>query len=166
MILQAGSWPQALDYSYCKTAARREIVLKEYMHHDVNADHLMVKAVRGGKCMCDNGMLFNLEGARCRKSELKKFCNTVVQHMDPTVETSIPKLSQDDQTKIRKILGNEENLYDGCLGDNCLNYDTTEWIVENVGTDEEPATISRCTRCFFPKSFRRKWGCLTPMAPW
>ena len=98
-------------------------------------------------------------GARCRKSKFTKLCAATVKKIDQSAETTITKLSERHQIRIRSIFGSTEEVYGGCLSDACLDYTITEWIVDNVGTDKEPLTISRCTRCFTPKSWGRGVEC-------
>ena len=128
------------------------------MKTDKTRDNLFVKVVRAGKRLTDKAMLPDIS-ARNRKSELVQRCALTAKSIDPNVETTITKLSKVDQYKIRCIFGSADEVYKGCLSDTCLDYDTTEWFVTDLSTKDRVITISRCKRCYTPKSFRRRFDC-------
>ena len=65
----------------------------------------------------------------------------------------------EDQCTIRCNFGASEEVYDGCLNGECQDIDTTERIVNDLCTAKENIVISRCNRCSFTKSWRRKVDC-------
>ena len=159
VIVQAGEWPEHLNYVACRSQPRRDLLLKEYMKKDKSKDHSMVKAIRAAKKLSDMKMIPLIVGARSRKSEFIKFCATVVKSIDETAETVVTKLSEADQFKIRCIFGSTEEVYSGCLSEACLDFASTEWIVADLSTNSEKIIISRCSRCYVPKAWGRKMNC-------
>ena len=57
--------------------------------------------------------------------------------------------------KIRAILGNTAEVYDGCLSDVCLDSNTTEWeMVTNYCAEVQ---TKKCNSCGYPSWYRRAW---------
>ena len=155
VVLATGDMPDALDFVPCKDKVRRQLLVKQQMTKDKTGDVCIVKVFRAAKKLGDEGKIPSITGNRCRKTEFKDFCSDVTKSIEPDAETTLTNLSRENQMKIRAILGNTAEVYDGCLSDVCLDSNTTEWEMVTLGRSEVQA--KKCKSCGFPSFYRRTW---------
>ena len=98
-------------------------------------------------------------GAHGRRSEFLRRCADAVKITAPGEETIITRLSTEDQAVVKRALGGDEEPYDGCMNEECLDEQTT-WVVHDLTPD-----VSRCTRCKMPKAFGRNYTNLADLMP-
>ena len=163
VIVTVGEWPDNLDYIPCKAENRRKLLIEKRIRADRADHHLMVKAARAGKRLCDEGLLFKLggKGERTRRKELITLCGEAAKLVDANTETTISNLSEEAQWRIRVIFGGADEAYDGCLAEACLEYDTTDWMKIDLSAPQEQIVILRCSRCYMPKTWGRGMDCKT-----
>ena len=115
----------------------------------------MVQVIRVAMQLANGGSMPG-PGEHGRKSEFIKRCATVLKALNPEEETDLKKLSAEDQSIIKRIIGGNTSVpYDGCLSQGCLGKETT-WVVKNGAPSGEPfVPMSRCARCNYLKCFGR-----------
>ena len=153
VVLATGEIPDTLDFVPCKDKLRRQLLVKQQMTKDKTRDDCIVKVFRAAKKLGDEGKIPTIAGQRCRKTEFKDFCSDVTKSIEPDAETTLTNLSRENQMKIRAILGNTAEVYDGCLSDVCLDSNTTEWEMVTVGRSE--VQTKKCKSCGAPGWYRR-----------
>jgi hypothetical protein len=114
----------------------------------------MVHVVRIAMQLANEGSIPKL-GEHGRTSDFLKRCAATLQAIDPNEETTLTKLSADDQQLIRQALGGVTAAWEGCFG--CLE-DDPGWVLTSLSVNEEaPMQMSLCAKCKCPKSMGRKW---------
>ena len=146
VVTECGTRP-TLTFVRCHHEARRlqlivQAVRDEYQRFS------MVAVVRVAAALAKAGAIPGAEGPRSRKSEFLKRCTAALDALDASAEKDIDKLPSSEQNAIRKMLGNEEEPYQGCYAETCLGK-KPEWVT--------PKAMVRCAHCNTPKSFGRTW---------
>ena len=115
----------------------------------------MVQVIRVAMKLANSGSMPGLD-EHGRKSEFIKRCATALKALAPEEESDLKKLSAEEQSIIRRILGGDNSVpYDGCLNQECLDKETT-WVVKNGALAGETfLPISHCARCKLPKAWGR-----------
>jgi hypothetical protein len=122
----------------------------------------MLEVVRVAASMAKDGSIPHYVGARGRRSEFLKRCEKVLAKVNAHAEKDILKLPKDVQYKIRLLVSDGEEVYDGCLNSGCLGKKTS-WIerfrlrvrCKKLGQTYE---LPRCSHCNLPQAYGRSWG--------
>jgi len=132
-----------LTYIRCHRENRRHLLLTRRLRE---GNDLFAGAVKIAAQLAKEGSLPNHGGRRT--SEFMRRCVEAVKAVNPSAETDINKLPLEAQEAIRRALGNEEEPYDGCLSEECLDLETVWETVEVINA-------SRCARCKMLKAMGR-----------
>ena len=132
-----------LTYIRCHRENRRHLLLTRRLRE---RNDLFAGAVKIAAQLAKEGSLPNHGGRRT--SEFMRRCVEAVKAVNPSAETDINKLPLEAQEAIRRALGNEEEPYDGCLSEECLDEETVWETVEVINA-------SRCARCKMLKAMGR-----------
>ena len=154
VMVEVGIPPKELQYRHCHHESRRQLLIQNRVRNEYEKPG-MVQVMRVAMRLAQKGCMPG-PGDHGRKSEFIKTCAAVLQALDPSKETDIKKLTAEEQSLVRRILGGNTNIpYDGCLSPGCLDKKTA-WVVDNVTLPGESSiTVSRCAKCNFPKAFGR-----------
>ena len=154
VMVEVGNPPKDLQYRRCHHESRRQLLIQNRVRNEYDKPG-MVQVMRVAMRLAQNGSMPG-PGDHGRKSEFVKTCATVLQALDPSKETDIKKLSPQEQSLVRHILGGNTSVpYEGCLSPECLDKKTV-WVVDKVTLPGESSiTVSRCATCNFPKAFGR-----------
>ena len=149
VVAEVGERP-TLTFVHCHYEARR---LKLIVHavRDKYERFGMLAVVRVATALATAGAIPGADGPRARKSEFLKRCTAALGALDARAETDIDKLPNGDRNAIYKMLGGEEEPYQGCYMEACLNK------APNWTTPTPSRPMVRCGRCQTPMSFGRTW---------
>ena len=146
VLVEVGLRPARIAFTHCHRESRRQILLLSKLPKNCDMAQTVVVAMR----LVKDGSLPPL-GERGRKVEFFKRCAEALQTLDPSKETDVTRLSDEDQARVRRALsGDTRQPYDGCLTPLCLDEETTWTTLEVDG-----AKLSRCAQCKCPKAFGR-----------
>ena len=109
----------------------------------------MLAVVRVAAALAKAGAIPGADRPRARKSDFLKRCTAALGALDASAETDIDKLPNGDRNAICRMLGGEEEPYQGCYMESCLNKEP-KWITPNK-------LMVRRGRCQAPMSFGRTW---------
>ena len=114
VMAEGGKAPTELHYRHCHHECRRQILLQIRVRNEYKTPG-MVQVVRVAMQLANGGSMPG-PGEHGRKSEFIKRCATVLKALNPEEETDLKKLSAEDQSIIKRILGGNTNVpYDGCI---------------------------------------------------
>ena len=146
VVTECGTRP-TLTFVRCHHEARRLQLIVQAVRDEYERFG-MLAVVRVATALAKAGAIPSAIGVRSRKSEFVKRCTAALDALDASAEKDIDKLPSSEQNAIRKMLGNEEEPYQGCFAENCLDK-KPEWVT--------PKAMVRCAHCNTPKSFGRSW---------
>jgi hypothetical protein len=146
LLAQTGPSPE-LSYIRCYKESRRHLLLARRLRAEgaedlASAVRLVARMAKDG-CVPGHGLQ--------RTNEFMKRCVSALQVVNPRAETDPSKLPREEQTAVRRALGDEKEPYQGCLSEQCIDKETV-WATEDLGDDLK---ISRCSSCKMPKAMGR-----------
>jgi ribosomal protein S14 len=142
-----------LHYDRCRSAGRRHLLLVRRFRGEKTLANVMGFAAK----MAAEGSIPGPVGARCRKTEFIQRCVDALKYLNPDAETDITKLNTLDRYAVQVALGERDELYQGCMNEECLGQDTTWKVTDLSLPGESPMPYSKCTRCGNPKAYGRKY---------
>jgi hypothetical protein len=143
-----------LHYDRCRSAGRRHLLLVRRFRGEKTLANVVGFAAK----MAAEGSFPVPDGARCRKSEFIQRCVDALKYLNPDGETDIKKLNILDRYAVQVALGERDELYQGCMNEECMEKDTTWKVTDLSFPGESPMPCSRCTRCGNPKAYGRKFS--------
>ena len=144
-VASAGEQPSHLGFIRCHREARRSMLLVEAVQEEYEKASLRT-VVKTAVRLVKNGALPTYEGARCRRTEFLRRCQRALNIITPGPQ---PEVTEATWQQLMAILcGQEEKK--GCQNESCSGKKPC-WIKRKSG-------ISRCARCFLPKSYGRTWN--------
>ena len=146
VVTECGTRP-TLTFVRCHSESRRLQLIVQAVRDEYER-FSMVAVVRVAAALAKAGAVPGVDGPRSRKSEFLKRCATALDVLDASAEKDIDKLPSGDQNAIRKMLGGEDEPYQGCFAETCLGK-KPEWVT--------PKACVRCAHCNMPMSFGRMW---------
>ena len=147
VVTECGTRP-TLTFVSCHSESRRLQLIVQAVRDEYERFG-MLAVVRVAAALAKAGAIPGVDGPRSRKSEFLKRCTNALGALDASAEKDLDKLPRGDQIAIRKMLGDEEEPYQGCYTETCLNR-KPEWVTPNK-------LMVRCGRCQAPMSFGRSW---------
>ena len=154
VMAQVGEAPAQLQYRHCHRECRRQLLLQSRVRNEYTKPG-MVQVMRVAMQLANSGSIPG-PGEHGRNSEFIKRCVATLKALAPEEESDLKKLSAEEQSIIRHILGGDTSVpYDGCLNQECLDKETT-WVVKNGAlAGESFLPIRHCARCKLPKAWGR-----------
>ena len=154
VMAQVGEAPTELHYRHCHHECRRQLLLQSRVRNEYTKPR-MVQVMRVAVKLANSGSIPG-PGEHGLNGHFIKRCATALKASAPDEETDLKKLSAEEQSIIRHILGGDNSVpYDGCLNQECLDKETT-WVVKNGAlAGESFLPIRHCARCKLPKAWGR-----------
>jgi hypothetical protein len=146
-LASTGDVPE-LTYIHCsEKKQRRHLLLLRKIREEKT--EILADVVRIAAAMAKTG---SLPGpGKQRTCEFMRRCIEALKVVNPQAETDATKLPKEEQAAVRRALGKEDEVYEDCLGEECLDQ-APSWETHDLG---DGLQLSRCVRCRMPKSWGR-----------
>jgi hypothetical protein len=146
-LASTGDMPE-LTYIRCSEKKQRRHLLLLKKIREEKAD-ILADVARIAATMAKKGSVPS--PGKQRTCEFMRRCIDALKAVNPKAETDPTKLPREEQEAVRRALGKEDEVYEGCLSEGCLDQEAA-WETQDLG---DGLRLSRCTRCRMPKAWGR-----------